>query len=170
MNASASSAHFTLNAQPLADLKRAAKENTPESLKVVARQFESMLLNLMMKSMRASTGDSVFSNESGKLFTEMLDQEYAQKIANGKGMGLADALLAQLTRPQIRSVDPETQPKSILLRPEAKPGGYHQGLPGAAQTPIPLPTAPKPEGIPLGPRAYQLQSWLDAGSKLLASA
>lgn len=170
MNALTGSAHFTLNGQPLADLKRAAKENTPESIRAVARQFESMLLNVMMKGMRAGSGDHAFSNESGKLFTEMLDQEYAQKIASGKGMGLADALVAQLSRPRVQSVDPETQSKSYMLRPEVKPGGYSQGLPGAAGTPIPLPAAPKTEGILLAPRAYQLQSMPDAGSTLRTSA
>jgi hypothetical protein len=83
-------------------------------------------------------------------------------------LGLADALVAQLSRPQVRTVDAESQPKGILLHPEAR--AYSKGLPGAAQTPIPLPTAPKPEAIPLQPRPYSLQSLLDGGGKLLASA
>lgn len=171
MNTQANSAHFTLNGQPLADLKRAAKADGAGSLKAVAKQFESMLLNTMMKSMRAGTGDGVLGNESTKLFTEMLDQEYSQKIANGKGIGLADALVAQLSRPQIRSVDAETQPKAFPLHPISKDGGYNKGLPGAAQTPIPLPGAQQPKNIPLPGRAYPLQSLgLDTGGTLLASA
>lgn len=169
MQAQASAGHYTLNAQPLADLQRSAKAGDPGSLRAVAKQFESMLLTMMMKDMRASAGTSPLDSAGSKLFTEMLDQEYAQKIANGKGIGLADALVAQLSRPQIHTVDAEAQPKGILLHPDSKAGGHNQGLPGAAQTPIPLAKPQKTDAIPLAPRHYQPQTLLDSG-KLLGSA
>ncbi len=37
------------DANGLNQLKRAAKENSPEALKAVAKQFESVLMNMMLK-------------------------------------------------------------------------------------------------------------------------
>jgi len=64
------------DANGLNQLKRAAKENSPEALKAVAKQFESVLMNMMLKSMRdANPQDGVFDNEQSKMFTSMLDQQ-----------------------------------------------------------------------------------------------
>lgn len=72
----------------------------------VAQQFESMFLSMMLKNMRASlpTGDPM-ANDASKMATEMYDQQLAQTIATkGRGLGLADALVAQIERSQGKSV------------------------------------------------------------------
>jgi len=38
--------------QGLAELRRAAKENSPEAIKTVAKQFEAVFMNMMLKSMQ----------------------------------------------------------------------------------------------------------------------
>jgi peptidoglycan hydrolase FlgJ len=86
------------DANSLNDLKTAAKENSPEALKAVAKQFESVLMNMMLKSMReANPQDGAFDNEQGKMFTSMLDQQLSSNLS-AKGLGLADVLVRQLSK------------------------------------------------------------------------
>jgi len=86
------------DANGLNDLKQAAKENSPEAIKGVAKQFEAIFMNMMLKSMRdASPQDSPFDNEQSRTFTSMLDQQLSSNLAS-KGLGLADVLARQLTK------------------------------------------------------------------------
>jgi flagellar protein FlgJ len=78
-------------------LHAAAKQGSPDATKEAAKQFEGLFLNMMLKSMRDATPqDGPMDNEQSKMFTSMLDQQMSQKMAD-KGMGLADALVRQLT-------------------------------------------------------------------------
>ena len=58
------------DANGLSGLKNAAKENSPEAIKGVAKQFEAIFMNMMLKSMReASPQDNPFDNEQSRTFT-----------------------------------------------------------------------------------------------------
>jgi len=86
------------DAKSLDNLKLAAKENSPEALKAVAKQFESILMNMMLKSMRAANPqDGAFDNEQSRMFTSMLDQQLSSNLS-AKGLGLADVLVRQLSK------------------------------------------------------------------------
>ncbi len=86
------------DANSLNDLKRAARDESPEAIKAVAKQFEAIFMNMMLKSMRDATPqDSPFENEQTRTFTSMLDQQLSSNLAN-KGMGLADVLAKQLSK------------------------------------------------------------------------
>lgn len=83
----------------MSDLKQAARQNgnSPEAIKGVAKQFEAMFLNMMMKSMRDATPkDGALDSEQSKMFTSMLDQQMSQSLAQ-RGVGLADVLTRQLS-------------------------------------------------------------------------
>ena len=80
-----------------AALRKLANQNSPQALKTVARQFESLFVGMMLKSMRDATPqDGVFDNEQTRLFTSMLDQQLSQNLAS-RGIGLADMLVRQLS-------------------------------------------------------------------------
>jgi len=69
-------------------------------LREVAHQFESMMVQMMMKSMRQanevfSDGDPLASSES-KFYQDMFDNQLSLTLTQGRGMGIADALLRQL--------------------------------------------------------------------------
>src|SRR5450830_905222 len=92
------SGKLAIDANSLNSLKLAAKNNSPESVKQVATQFESMFVNMMLKSMRdASPQDGPFDSEQSRTFTTMLDQQLTQSIA-ARGIGLADMLVKQLSK------------------------------------------------------------------------
>jgi flagellar protein FlgJ len=61
-----------------------------------AQQFEALLLNMMLKSMRQAGGqDGMLDTEQSKLYTSMFDQQIAQHLAK-RGIGLAEVMKRQL--------------------------------------------------------------------------
>ncbi len=92
------SGKVAFDANSLNHLKQAARENSPEAIKGVAKQFEAIFMNMMLKSMRdASPQDNPFDNEQSRTFTSMLDQQLTSNLAS-KGLGLADVLARQLSK------------------------------------------------------------------------
>jgi len=88
---------LALDTKSLGALKESAKQNSPEALKTVAKQFEAIFMNMMLKSMRDATPkEGLFDNEQSKMFTSMLDQQLSQNVAS-RGLGLADVLVRQLS-------------------------------------------------------------------------
>lgn len=117
------SGKLAFDANSLNQLKQAAKENSPEALKAVAKQFESVLMNMMLKSMReANPQDGAFDNEQSRMFTSMLDQQLSTNLSE-KGLGLADVLVRQLSKVTQNITDAAEQAIDAL------PGGaQEQGL------------------------------------------
>ncbi len=92
-----SSAQLAIDTQSLEQLRAQAKNSPDQALKAAAQQFESVFLNMMLKSMRDATPqDGMFDSEQTKMFTGMLDQQLAQSMAS-RGVGLADIMVKQLT-------------------------------------------------------------------------
>ena len=83
--------------QGLTELKRGARENSPEAIREAARQFEGLFMQMMLKNMRAANlGEGMFDNDQSKLYLEMFDKQVALDMAKGQGIGLADMLVKQL--------------------------------------------------------------------------
>ena len=82
-----------------------ADKNTLAAKKV-AREFESLMVNEMLKSMRTTTGkDTVLSGGRGEeIFSSLLDQEYAQTIAGQGTLGLAKFIEQQLVKTEKTTV------------------------------------------------------------------
>lgn len=90
----------TSDFQGLNELKVQAKNNAKDALPEVAKQFEGIFLQSMLKSMRMGQHfldeSSPFSSKNETTFQEMLDGQYASTIAESKGVGLAAMLAKQL--------------------------------------------------------------------------
>ncbi len=98
MAADARPAGLVADPQGLAALKAGARQQSPEALREAARQFEALLARMMIHSMReASLGEGLLDNEQGDLYQDMLDQQWAVELTRGKGLGLADLLIRQLS-------------------------------------------------------------------------
>jgi flagellar protein FlgJ len=69
-------------------------------LEQVMRDFESLLLEQMLKEMRNTIPDSpLFGKDRGReIFNELLDGEYARVMEKRGGIGLADFMLTRLNR------------------------------------------------------------------------
>ncbi|RCV90942.1 flagellar assembly peptidoglycan hydrolase FlgJ [Billgrantia montanilacus] len=90
------SSQFALDVQGLERLKQTARNDEAAGLKGAAQQFEALFLQMMLKSMRDATPTTgLLDSEQTEFYQSMLDQQWAQTMA-GRGIGLADHLVAQL--------------------------------------------------------------------------
>jgi Rod binding domain-containing protein len=73
---------------------------TPEQIKKVAKEFESIFTSIMLRSMRKTVGENplVPSSFGEEVYTDMLDGEYAKTIANNASLGLSDLIVRELER------------------------------------------------------------------------
>ena len=98
-----SNSSLAIDAKGVESLKQSARQNSPESLKAAAKQFEALFMNMIMKSMREATPqEGVFDNQQTKMYTSMLDQQLSQNMAS-RGVGLADVLIRQLSNTQMNA-------------------------------------------------------------------
>lgn len=87
------------DAQSLNELKAKAGQDPAANIRPVARQVEGMFVQMMLKSMReALLKDGVFSSSQTRLYTSMYDQQIAQQMTAGKGLGLAEMMVKQMTQ------------------------------------------------------------------------
>ena len=78
---------------------RRADANDPKALREVARQFESIFTKMMLDSMRsASFGDPMFGSDQADMYQGMMDDQLAVQLTSGRGIGLADMLIRQLSQ------------------------------------------------------------------------
>lgn len=89
------------DAQSLNELKTKAGQDPQANLRPVARQVEGMFVQMMLKSMRETLPkDGMFSSDQTRLYTSMYDQQIAQQMTAGKGLGLAEEMVKQLSAQQ----------------------------------------------------------------------
>lgn len=97
------------DARALNNLKLQAGQSTPAAIKEAAKQFESLFMRELLKSMREATMKSgMLDSPQGDLGTDLLDQQYAVQMS-GRSGGLADLIAKQLSR-QMGVADPTKAP------------------------------------------------------------
>jgi Rod binding domain-containing protein len=83
-------------------MEHGSSQSTPKTdadLKELARQFESIFIQYMQKSMRSTVPKSgLFNSFSLEMYESMFDQELAGQVSLKKGIGLADVLYKDLKR------------------------------------------------------------------------
>ena len=100
----------------------AAAEKTDNDLKKACKDFEGLLIQFMLKSMRNTlTGDCVFGDGLGKdIFQSMFDEDLSRKIANGDNcIGVGDMLYQQLRTTSEVFTDDTGRIKDALKEPRA---------------------------------------------------
>lgn len=97
--------------------------DTEQNIRKVAQEFESLFMNEMLKAMRqanAAFGEGNFmnSNES-KTYQDMHDQQLAVTLSKeGRGIGLADVLVRQMSK--IKQASSRPNPFAQIEQPTAK--------------------------------------------------
>lgn len=85
----------------LAKLKNEARNNSPEAIKEVAKQFESVFMTMVLKSMRqAKLADGIMDSKQSEFFRDMYDQQMALHLSGETGIGLAELIARQLSPKQ----------------------------------------------------------------------
>jgi flagellar protein FlgJ len=81
----------------LAQMRAGAVQGEEKVTKEVAQQFESIFINMMLKSMRDATERSgLLDSEATKTYESMFDQQMSTELAGKGTFGIAQALQNQL--------------------------------------------------------------------------
>ena len=82
------------------DLRTQFAKDPKEGLKAASQQFETLFLQMVMKSMRDSVPqDGLLNSDQSRFYTGLLDQQMAQNLStSGKGIGFAKLIEQQLGR------------------------------------------------------------------------
>lgn len=81
----------------LAQMRAGAVQGEEKVTKEVAQQFESIFINMMLKSMRDATERSgLLDSEATKTYESMFDQQMSAELAGKGTFGIAQALQNQL--------------------------------------------------------------------------
>ncbi|MEI7611321.1 MAG: flagellar assembly peptidoglycan hydrolase FlgJ [Betaproteobacteria bacterium] len=120
---------FVLDLKTTADLKAKMKQDPQGGLKQAAQQFEGMLLQMMLKSMRdAAPQDGLMDSDQTRFYTSILDQQLAQNLSANDKLGFAKLIEQQLGRnmatgaPADASSPLEALQQSLLQRQAANSG------------------------------------------------
>ncbi len=133
------SSGLAIDNQSLGNLRFKAHENPNQALPKVAKQFEAIFVNMMLKSMRNTIPeDSLGNSKQTKMFTGLLDKQLAQNIAQGHGLGLADLIVKQLSPHSsipspVHRFGQNTPPPALPLHP---PHNFTQVTPTHADKPF----------------------------------
>ena len=167
------SAQFALDVNGVEALKREARADPDKALRSAAQQFEALLMQMMLKSMReASDVGSSTDSQDSKLYKSMLDQQLSIALAK-RGVGLADTMVRQLSRgggmqpaqPSDSAETPASAEQPFAPQARAMPAA----LPGAAAgTNLPSAASP-PADLPQTARDFLSRLWPHALEASLAT-
>lgn len=125
----------------LAQLRLNGQSNPDETLRAAGRQFESLFIQMMLKSMRdASPGDSLLGGHEQDTYRDMFDKQISLTLAAKGSLGLAEAMVRQLGQrapvsPGAAHSDADAQSPS-LGRAGASPSSM-PSTSGTANMPLP---------------------------------
>ncbi|MGM0676975.1 flagellar assembly peptidoglycan hydrolase FlgJ [Ectothiorhodospira marina] len=90
----------------LGELRGRVQSQSPEAADEVARQFEALFIQMMIKSMReAAPAEGLLNSQQTRMFEGMFDQQVALDMAQGQGIGLREQVARQLSGPEARRDD-----------------------------------------------------------------
>ena len=109
----------------LNSIRTLAKTDEHAALEKVAKQFESMLVRMMMKSMRDANAvfmkGNMLSSPATNMYQQMYDDQLAVSLSKGPGMGLGELMVKQLQhRFGVEKTDSEVD-KDSLERSQLSP-------------------------------------------------
>ena len=87
-----------LDPNSLSGLRRVSKDGSPAATREAAKQFEALLLQQVLKSMRDATPKGgMFDSDESRMYQSLLDQQLAMQLATRSGgIGLARVIERQL--------------------------------------------------------------------------
>jgi flagellar protein FlgJ len=108
-------------------LKKNVRQDDPTAIRKAAQQFESLFTNMLLKSMREATQNTNSGEESidgrdsegTQFYQGMFDQQLAVNLSQGKGLGLADMLVKQLTKTGLAHGAATSSPSAATTAPAA---------------------------------------------------
>ena len=119
----------------LAALRLDARQDADAALETVASQFESLFLQMMLKSMREAVPDGgLFNSNDMQTYRGMADQQLAVDLSAQGGIGLADVLVRQLQGGTVSAAGSDEGAAGETAGQRAKPSAA-DAAPGLALPP-----------------------------------
>lgn len=124
---------FVLDLKASAELRTKIRQDPQAGLKQAAQEFEGMLLQMMLKSMREATPqDGMMESDQTRFFTSILDQQLAQNLSTQGNLGFAAQIEQQLGRASSLGGADAASPidalqQSLLLRQAANSSARFAG-------------------------------------------
>ncbi|MEW6707433.1 MAG: flagellar assembly peptidoglycan hydrolase FlgJ [Pseudomonadota bacterium] len=126
---------LSADSRSISALKHQAAADPKSAIRQAAKQFESLFMQELVKSMRQSSmASGLLDNEGSKLGTELLDTQLSTQMSGLPG-GLADVIARQLERQMGVPASGQASPQAAAaaaLRSGADPAQVHQSM-GHAQ-------------------------------------
>ncbi len=139
-----------------------ADARSPEALRKAATQFEALFIQMVLKSMReAKLADGMFENETNDHYRDMFDGQLSVSLSQGRGLGLADVIVRQLSQ-QAGVVAPPTAQDAPLKMPTTSATELGRSPESFVQTLWPH-AQQAAEKIGVEPRALLAQAALETG-------
>ena len=124
---------LALDAQALSRLKVQAGQDPQKALKAAAQQFESVFIDMLLKSMRATLPKSgVLDSQQTQFYTSMLDSQVAQSMSS-RGIGLADMMVKQLQQQRGVIAPPGLEAGKAAPSNASKPAAAPEGHASAGE-------------------------------------
>lgn len=148
MNSGLQSGSNYVDMQALTALRREAGKDPSQALEKVARQFEALFMQMMLKSMRDAGGDEngLFDNDQTRLYQDMYDKQLSLSMSEtGNGMGLAKLLVQQLQKTLPQQADEPAWQGVVLDKhiPARRHTAFTQALPGVNASSAAIQTEPR---------------------------
>ena len=133
---------LAVDVRSLNQLKFEAGKNSAQAARETAKQFESLFMREMIKSMREATMKSgLLDSAQGDLGADMLDQQLSIQMSGQPG-GLSEAIARQLER-QMGGADANLVTPSTLSLSSLLPA---RSSPTSASSTAPIASGPAPKG------------------------
>ncbi|MEM9101744.1 MAG: flagellar assembly peptidoglycan hydrolase FlgJ [Pseudomonadota bacterium] len=118
--------------QSLIDIRKQAQNEgqKEQALLQAAKHFESIFLKMMLKSMRSANEvlfeGGLFDSHQQKFYQEMHDDQLALTLSAGKGLGLAEIMVRQLThQPAAANKQNLALPARVVSLPSADSSSHN---------------------------------------------
>ena len=121
--------------EPASDSIRMSKDQME-----AAKAFEAYMVEMMVKEMRKTIPDGMFSGESTEIFSGLFDQEISKRIAETGGFGfdevMGQALNGERLAPQPSSYTPMVTYQPVASNPAASVHDHHHHDHGPGEMPV----------------------------------
>lgn len=100
-----------LDANSLDSVKAMGRAKDPQALKEIAKKFEAMFVQQMLKTMREANDvfseGNYFDSSTTRFHRDMLDQQMVLNLTSGRGIGLADHFYQQMMQSYGKTMKPD---------------------------------------------------------------
>ncbi|QEP43880.1 flagellar assembly peptidoglycan hydrolase FlgJ [Ectothiorhodospiraceae bacterium BW-2] len=97
--------------QGVGALRKGAENYDESTMRTVAKQFESLFMQMMLKSMREATPkEGLFDSDASQTYLDLHDKQLASDLSTkGHGLGLAEMIYQQMVQNRPGYTPPERQ-------------------------------------------------------------